>query len=324
MGIIANKVKAAKKDAEHGADDRVAVARSSSWNIDGAPIFAASNDELVSFLPFPRADANKYTRGKLTLVAGSNRYPGAACLSAVAAERMGAGYVEIVVPVSLKPLLVSASPSLVISSRKGWDACDLSVVTPNHPQALCIGPGFDSAEAESEALVFAALRNAAYPVLVDGGALDALTTKKGRRLLRRRFERGLETVVTPHLGEAARLAKPFSLDVRNPARLASMLSLAYGFTVVLKGPDTFVSDGERTFAITEGTPDLAKAGTGDVLAGMISSLAAQGVPPLQAGVLGPTLHAKAGRAAGRRFTSFGVRAEDVADCIPQAIIELIG
>ena len=161
MGIIANKVKATKKDAERGADDRVAVARSSSWNIDGAPIFAASNDELVSFLPFPRADANKYTRGKLTLVAGSNRYPGAACLSAAAAERMGAGYVEVVVPASLKLLLVSASPSLVISSRKGWDACDLSVMAPSHPQALCIGPGFDSAEEESEALVFAALKNAA-------------------------------------------------------------------------------------------------------------------------------------------------------------------
>lgn len=303
-----------------------AVVASSRWQVDGAPLYHATRDELVALLPFPADDANKYTRGKLTLVAGSDRYPGAAVLAARAAERMGAGYIEVITTPQVKSLLLADSPSLVVSPRKKWDPAEADVheLKPGHPQALCIGPGFDANDQESVELVHDALRHAACPVLVDGGALSALMAKKGRRLLRRRFENGLATVVTPHLGEAIRLAAPFELPTQNPARLASLLSLSYGFTAVVKGPDTFVSDGERTFAVTEGASDLAKAGTGDVLAGVIGSLMAQNVPPVQAAVLGATLHAQAGRLVARRFTTFGVRAEDVAERIPQAIVDLIG
>lgn len=301
------------------------VVCSSRWGIEGAPLHNVSRDELVALLPFPSSDANKYTRGKLTLVAGSDRYPGAACLAALAAARMGAGYIEAVAPAQMKPLLVSSSPSIVVTSRKKWDAqTAFPADVKGHLRAVCIGPGFDPEDDETENLVLDVLRNAPCPVLVDGGALSVLVTKKGRRLLKRRFERGWSTVVTPHAGEAARLAKPFDLPCDIPSRLATLLSLAYGVVVVLKGPDTFVSDGDRTYVVTEGTPDLAKAGTGDVLAGMTASLLAQGVSPVHAGVLAATLHAFAGRAAGRRYTSFGVRAEDVAEQIPQAIIELIG
>lgn len=308
------------------ADDSVdaTIVRSSRWSVEGAPLYRASRDELVALLPFPASDANKYTRGKLTLIAGSDRYPGAACLAARAAARMGAGYIEAVASAQVKQLLLASSPSLVVASRKKWDVSGVASSRSGHPQAVCVGPGFDPDDAESTDLVLEVLRGAACPVLVDGGAISVLATKKGRRLLKRRFERGWATVVTPHGGEATRLAKPFDLPCDNPSRLATLISLAYGVTVVLKGPDTFVSDGERTYVVDAGTPDLAKAGTGDVLAGMTSSLLAQGVSPVQASVLAVTLHAFAGRSAGKRYTSFGVRAEDVADQIPQAIIELIG
>ncbi len=309
-----------------GGDEvrEAAVVGSSRWAVEGAPLRRASRDELVSLLPFPAKDANKYTRGKLTLVAGSDRYPGAACLAALAASRMGTGYIETVAPSKVKPLLVACSPSLVVTTRKKWDTFGVASSREGRPQAVCIGPGFDSDEDDTAVLVLDVLDKAACPVLVDGSALSVLATKKGRRLLKRRFERGWATVVTPHGGEAVRLAEPFGFSEGNPSRLATLISLAYGVTVVLKGPDTFVSDGECTYVVTEGTPDLAKAGTGDVLAGMASALLAQGVAPLQAGVLAATLHALAGRAAGQRYTSFGVRAEDVADCVPQAIVELIG
>ena len=194
----------------------------------GAPLYRASRDELVALLPFPANDANKYTRGKLTLIAGSDRYPGAACLAARAAARMGAGYIEAVASAQVKQLLLASSPSLVVTSRKKWNVSGVASSRDGHPQAVCVGPGFDPDDAESTDLVLEVLRGAACPVLVDGGAISVLATKKGRRLLKRRFERGWATVVTPHGGEAARLAKPFDLPCDNPSRLATLISLAYG------------------------------------------------------------------------------------------------
>ena len=88
---------------------------------------------------------------------------------------------------------------------------------------------------------------------------------------------------------------------------------------MVKGPDTFVSDGEGVVRVTEGTAALAKAGTGDVLAGMLGALLAQGLDPLDASVLAVTLHARAGRIAADRLTTISVTAEDVAAAIPLAI-----
>ncbi len=290
------------------------------WLNGGIELRSMQDEQLAALLPYPREDANKYTRGTLTLVAGSDRYPGAACLAACAAQRMGAGYVQAVVPASVRNLLLADSPSVVAIERSAWDARSLETMKPRHPQAVCIGPGFDAQDDEGAELVYATLRHAACPVVLDGGALSSLTTKKGIKLLKRRFQQGFSTVVTPHEGEAARLAKRFGLPTDSPARLAMLISLAFGTAVVLKGPDTYVSDGECTFVVTEGTAALAKAGTGDVLAGVIGALLAQGLPAVQAGVLGAALHARAGKLAAERFTSIGVRAEDVCDCLPAAIL----
>ena len=155
------------------------------------------------------------------------------------------------------------------------------------------------------------LKHAEAPVLVDGSGLGALVSEKGRRLLKRRFLNGHATVVTPHAGEAARLARAFDLPTGDPCALARSLSLAYGVVAVVKGPVTFISDGEQTVRMAHGTPALAKAGTGDVLAGMVAALLAQGMDALEASVLGAELHARAGLAAAARWSAIAVCAEDV-------------
>ena len=159
-------------------------------------------------------------------------------------------------------------------------------------------------------------------MLVDGGGLDALTAPEGRLLLRRRFIDGLPTVVTPHAGEAARLAAPLALPTDDPAQLALLLSQAYGVTAMVKGPVTYISDGETIVRMSDGTSALAKAGTGDVLAGMAAALLAQGLAPVDACVLASALHARAARAAAKRLTSICVTAEDVVAAIPEAIASL--
>ena len=282
-----------------------------------------SVDELVALVPLPDDDTNKYARGTLSAIVGSERYPGAACLSAYASQRLGAGYTEVFTHPSAVPLVQGFRPSLVVRPRAALGP-NLASSAPRKPHAYLVGSGFDADDAAADKLVHFTLKHADAPVLVDGTGLDALASAKGRRLLKRRFLNGQPTVITPHGGEAARLARPLDLPADDPCALAKALSLAYGVIAVVKGPVTYISDGDETVRMAHGTPALAKAGTGDVLAGMIGALLAQGLDPLEAAVLGAELHARAGRAAAARWSAIAATAEDVIECVPAALAELVG
>lgn len=293
-----------------------------------------AEDELRTLMPRLALDANKYTRGKLVLAAGSAAYPGAACLAAFAAQRAGAGYVEVVCAPESVGVVQGARPSLVVRS---WDAFDPAALTADtrHPRACVVGPGFEGNDAWQRSLVLRVVDAAEAPVLVDGGALSALASAEGLAYAHRRATCGRALVLTPHGGEAARLARAARVEPpATPADAASAsvpgvaltsavfardLARAYRCIVALKGPDTFVSDGTVVAAVTEGTAVLAKAGTGDVLAGVIGSLLAQGVDPFGAAVLGATLHARAGCAAAARVGEVSVVPEDVIDALPHVL-----
>lgn len=283
--------------------------------------------ELAALLPIPATDAHKYSRGKLTIIGGAEAYPGAACLAAAASQRMGAGYTEVVCAPESVSVVRSFRPSLVVRS---WDEVDfgsLAPTRPGRPVAYVVGSGFDAAldasAVQAKRLVHRALKHAQAPLLIDGGGIAMLASDKGRRLLRRRFLNGWPTVITPHAGEAARLAAPLDLPVDDPGRLARLLALAYGVVAVIKGPDTFVSDGETVACVDEGTSALAKAGTGDVLAGVAGALLAQGGDPFDAAVLAATLHARAGCVAADRLTAISVIAEDVVETLPAAVCAIM-
>lgn len=267
----------------------------------------------------PAAEDNKYTRGKLVVVAGSPRFPGAAALAARAGQRTGAGYTEVVTAREAVDVVRAFAPSLVVRDLADWCPKDLPESSEAKPCAVCAGPGFVGTEDEFS-LVERVLKRAACPVLVDGGGLAGLGYVKTLKRLAARAEAGLPTIVTPHGGEAARLAAPFSLSASDPAQLAAGLSMALHVIVVLKGPDTYVADGKRVEAMCEGTPALAKAGTGDVLAGMIAALLAQGVDPFDAAYAGAQLHARAGVAAARRYSAVSVTPEDVIEAIPEIML----
>ena len=136
-----------------------------------------------------------------------------------------------------------------------------------------------------------------------------------------RFHEGHPTIITPHGGEAAALANVFSIPTDDPQDLALMLSQAYGAITVLKGPDTYITDGDGIYCMDKGTPALAKAGTGDVLAGIIGGLLAQGLGPIESCVLGTTLHARAGVLAAEDYSEIAVCAEEVIRYLPNAIFE---
>lgn len=286
---------------------------------------ARTNAELASLLPWPAADANKYTRGKLCLVAGSAAYPGAACLAAAAAERAGAGYTEVHCAGPSMLAVSLARPSAVVRDWREWRPSQ-TAPTPGHPIACALGSGFNVNDPEASRLLMETLRAFRGPLLVDGGALGLLASETGLRLARERADAGAGALVlTPHGGEAARLARAAALSETEPEALAAALARTFDATVALKGPVTFIaSPSGDTEIMDRGTAALAKAGTGDVLAGIIGALLAQGLAPREGASLGCALHAEAGRAAERALTAIAVTADDLPDYLPHAIRVIAG
>lgn len=278
---------------------------------------------LRDLIPWPGRDADKYSRGKLVLLAGSADYPGAACLAARASQRAGAGYTEAFCAPESVPILQGRCPSAVARPWGLFDGAALGERSHGHPWAVVVGPGLVGDDPDQAALVLRALEQVRAPMLVDGGALAILATAEGRAAARRRAEAGHALVLTPHRGEAARLASGARLAPLEGAALACALADAYGAVVALKGPQTHIAaPGKPAALMGFGTAALAKAGTGDVLAGIVGALLAQGLEPFDAAALGSSLHAEAGRAAAERLGEVSVIAEDVAEAIPEAVRRL--
>ena len=275
--------------------------------------------ELAPLVPIPADDAHKYSRGKAVVVAGSAPYPGAAMMCSVSSQLAGAGYTQVFTSRRNVKLVQQFRPSLVVAPFSELDPA--TAIAAQYPGAFVAGSGFDAADAEAEAALRRILKRGNAPVLVDGGALSFLSAPKMRKLLLKRQKQGLTTVLTPHWGEAQRLAAPYSIDLsRLPKEEAARsLSLCYGSIVVLKGQDTVIATTDQTAVVDFGTAALAKAGTGDVLAGLIGGFLAQGVAPFDAAHLGVAVHAVAGIVASELKGIVSVCAEDVLAAIPEAI-----
>ncbi|MBP5313760.1 MAG: NAD(P)H-hydrate dehydratase [Eggerthellaceae bacterium] len=279
--------------------------------------------EVAKYLPWPKPDTDKYSRGKCVVIAGSPAYPGAAVLSCIAAQRSGAGYVELYTHSQNVDKIQMAYPSLVVRS---WDAFDKEVAQSyaDKAVAMVLGPGFDANRATDASLIEAALSCPAA-LLIDGGALGMLTKDevyaRCRPLIKNRDLIKHPIVMTPHQGEAkrlyARIGKADAIGVKQAFELAEY----YESLIVLKGPDTYIvsKDDTQPTKVVFGGAELAKAGSGDVLSGIIGAFLAQGTDANVACVLGVSLHAESGRIAADRKTEISVVPEDVAEAIPEAI-----
>ncbi|HEX9064784.1 MAG TPA: NAD(P)H-hydrate dehydratase [Streptosporangiaceae bacterium] len=279
---------------------------------------ALQSADVAVLLPEPGAESDKYRRGVLGVLAGSQRYTGAAVLSVGGAIRGGAGMVR----------LLSARPAADIV-RAHWPEAVITVLDPDDPagvsgpdaieaagrvQAWVAGPGLGTGDDVAELL--GEVLGTDLPVLVDADGLTVLSRHKNL-LSGRDPER---TVITPHAGELARLTGGDHGEIEE-RRLESARRAAddLGVTVLLKGSTTVVAapGGESAYVNPTGTPWLATAGSGDVLSGLTGALLAQGVgPAAAAAAAGAFLHGLAGRLAARDAP---IGAADVLGAIPDAI-----
>lgn len=279
-------------------------------------------------LPLPEPDANKYSRGQVLVCAGSCSFPGAAVLASLAAVRSGAGYATLLTPApaaeAARAHLVSV-PVVACSSTGGCfdgDAVEELCARAPRARALLAGPGMGR---EPQCLRFAeqlCSHPALFqlPLLLDADALFALAHEPS--MLDARCAARAVTVLTPHEGEAARL-----LGRAVACREDDALELArrYCAVVVLKGPQTLVAapSGEL-FVCRNAGPELAKAGSGDVLAGMIAAFLAQGLQGVDAACLGVYLHGRSGALAAGELGVLSVLPEDLIDRIGPAVCSLEG
>lgn len=258
-------------------------------------------------LPRLRGDAHKGDLGTVLVVAGSGFMLGAAVLCATAALRGGAGLARVALPGALAPLLPLAVPCATTSPRTPAALREALAAA----DAVVCGPGL-GASAATRSLVRLVLRHAAGPVVLDADALNVLSPL--RAPLRARGP----VVLTPHPGEAGRLLGS-SAEVVQQDRAAALEALCArsGAVVVLKGAGTLVGDGERCYRNRTGNPGLATGGSGDVLAGLLGALLAQGLSPFAAACRAVHAH---GRAADRLVRRLSMRGLIAAD-LPAAIAE---
>ena len=268
------------------------------------------------WLPARAPDAHKYQVGTVTVVAGSRRYLGAAELACRGAWRAGAGLVTLVG----RERHPAAWPETVVVAPPEDGAWPPAGLAPRAAQALVVGPGLDPEEAGSPLQGLGELLDwAPGRVVLDAGALAPQAIARHGGALRRLHARGAPAVLTPHVGEAARLLAGLGLDPdprSDPLGAARSLAGATAAVVVLKGATTVVAAPDGREAVSDrGHPGLASGGTGDVLAGALGALlAAPGGDVFERACAAVLLHGLAGeRAAQAR--GVGLVASDVADAL---------
>lgn len=271
-------------------------------------------------------DAGKEQRGRVLVAGGSTRYPGAVVLAARAAARCGAGVVTVAGARSVIESVAGSDPNLTFftlaEAQPGVvataSAAQLTPVLGEKTWALLIGPGLAHAPGTDE-FVGAVLRNARRTAtVVDADGLNALArTEEWPKLL------PPKCVLTPHDGEAARLAGRVVPAGSGRIAFAERHSREWGAVVVLKGAVTVVTDGRKTFVHDLPNPTLGVGGSGDVLGGAVAAFLARGLAPLAAACAAVWIHGRAGALLAAEIGESGALASDIVDALPRALREIL-
>jgi ADP-dependent NAD(P)H-hydrate dehydratase len=268
-------------------------------------------------LPDRPREGHKGLFGRVLVVGGNDGMIGAPVLAGTAALRMGAGLVQIAVPRSILPFALSITPELIGLGLGKAAGKDQLLEAAEAADAVVIGPGLGKTPEAMGRLT--RLLRLEKPMVIDADGLNLLSQQKRWPTF---FK--ASAVLTPHPGEMNRLNKLLRRD-KTPSdddgRIDNAIAAAraFGQVVVLKGERTVVTDGERVYLNTTGNSALSKAGSGDVLCGILGCLLGQKVERFDAACIAVRLHGLAGEVAGERLGMRSALARDIIDAIPVAI-----
>jgi len=282
---------------------------------DVAPqTFLNEPDFWLRYYPRIKEDGHKYDRGHAVVVSGPMESTGAARMGAKAALRIGSGLVSVATSKAAFYINAAQLTSIMLAVYDGpVGLADLFNSDPRR-NALLIGPGAGATK-DTRDNVAAALSGEATAV-IDAEGLTAFEGN-AQELFGLIHNRNAPTILTPHQGEFDRVFPELG-NAESKLEQAKRAAEISGAVVIIKGPDTVVAAPDGLSAISEGSPPwLATAGTGDVLAGMITGLCAQNMSPFDAAAAGIWMHSELARTFGP-----GLIAEDMADMIPPLLQRL--
>ncbi|MCB9030452.1 MAG: NAD(P)H-hydrate dehydratase [Deltaproteobacteria bacterium] len=284
--------------------------------VDGASQFELLCEDTVAEVPVRNPNSHKGSFGQVFVVGGCRLMPGAPMLSAYSALRSGAGTVYMTSFVGGVQLAAPAElMHIPILDKEYFDSECFPLILSRleKASAAVIGPGFGSSEKIRPFLaqVLTVLQEKNIPAVIDADALNHLALEIGKDGFELRNH-----VITPHPGEAARLLKTSTEQVQaDRYKAVEELYLRTGATVVLKGASSIVYHGEKGWVNQTGNPYMATAGSGDVLAGIIASLLAQGLDCVESAKLGTFVHGLAGDRAHAQLSG-PIIASDIIEAIP--------
>ena len=290
---------------------------------EGAPVEPKAGliaPRVLELAPPRAAGSTKFTSGQVVIVGGSRGLTGAVCMASLAAIRTGAGYATAAVPADLEQIFevkLTEVMKVGCASRDGRlrpAASEQILGAAERAACVVLGSGMGR-EQGTQRLIQELTERIEAPLVIDA---DGLNAHAGR--IEKLAGRKAPFVLTPHAGEMGRLLdrESAAIDAKR-AESAREAATRSGGIVLLKGDDSIVTDGERLAVNRISSPQLATAGTGDVLAGMIGALIARGVEPFAATCGAVVAHSRAGRAAGDRVGHDSVIAGDVIDSIPAGL-----
>ena len=286
--------------------------------------FALDTQSAAALLPKRRTHSHKGTYGKAAIVAGSRNMAGAAAFCAKAAYAMGCGYVNICAPESIIETLQILAPQAISTSipeKNGflYEASTPAVLDIINKYTVClIGPGLGNNQ-DTAAFVKQIIREAAVPLIIDADALNVIADEPD--VLKAAAH---PPVITPHILEISRLSGlPVDNIANDVLKVAEWFSKQYNCITVLKDATTVIAGANKTYINKGGVSALAKAGSGDILAGIITALAGQGLEQTEAAALGAYIHTRSGIAAASKLGDYSVSADDIIGCIHIAVGELV-
>jgi ADP-dependent NAD(P)H-hydrate dehydratase len=280
-------------------------------------------------LPERPRDGHKGTFGRVLIVAGSRGMSGAAALAGTAALRGGAGLVSIALPESIQTTVASIEPGYMtigLSETAAGRVTETAFreIEPHltGKNAVAIGPGLGNTS-EVRGLVRRLFVEARSPLIVDADGLNVLANDFRSSTLSATAVQDAERILTPHPGEFARLSGCSITEVESDRQNATReFAKRHGVIVVLKGPGTVVTDGDRLAVNPTGNSGMGTGGSGDVLTGLLTSIAARGGDAFEAARLAVWLHGRAGDLAADELSESALIASDLPRYLGAAWNEL--
>ncbi len=272
-------------------------------------------------LPKRKKNSHKGNYGKVAIVAGSEEYSGAAMLSALACLRSGAGYTTLCLPEKLLPYFYFKQPELLLKPFKTeFDEKFLKDLCAQSSIAYGMGMGV------SENTCYGAtylLRHFEGRLLLDADGLNSLAKFQGQNVKTLFQNRKCALILTPHCKELSRLwGKSVEEILRGGIQSGVEFAEQFGVSVVLKGATSVITNGKQTFVCATGNSGQAKAGSGDVLSGLIAGLCAQGLSVLDGGALGCFLAGRSAELASKGIDERSLTASDCIEYLGQAFLTL--